>query len=153
MGQLERVLLIEANPRRPALAGDFGLSASAPGLADFVAGSATPEQCISHDSVSGIDVMSAGVAASQSQSPLSLLRCAPGFARLAARYDHIIIDTAPVQSRGDALVLAACADAVVYVVKANATRAKVAREGLRHLRATDASIIGVMLNQVDATSR
>ena len=67
---------------------------------------------------------------------------------LRDRYDRVVIDSAPVQSVSDALVLSKIATQIIYVVKANATPYKVAQEGVKRLRQIDAPLIGVVLNQV-----
>ena len=69
--------------------------------------------------------------------------------QLAEKYDRIIIDSPPIHAVSDALVLAAQADSVMYVVKCDDTPAPVAAKGIKNLRAVGAKVAGVVLNQVN----
>ena len=68
---------------------------------------------------------------------------------LRGQYQRIIIDSAPVLAVSDALYLSTVTDGVVFVVKADDTRDKLVIGGLDRLRGSYASIMGVVLNQVD----
>ena len=86
-------------------------------------------------------------------NPLELLssrRFTTMIETLRDRYDRVVIDSAPVQSVSDALVLSKIATQIIYVVKASETPYKVAQEGVKRLRQIDAPLIGVVLNQVNA---
>ena len=61
----------------------------------------------------------------------------------------MLIDSAPLQLVSDAQVLSQFASSVIYVVKADATPYQVAQNGLKKLRRVNASILGVVLNQLD----
>lgn len=147
LGQLERVLLIEADLRRPTLAKSFRFPLGAPGLADIVAGKATLEQCI--HTVEGVDMISAG---SVPNNPLELLSSTAFSAlieQLRVRYARVIVDSPPIQSVSDAVVIAALADSVIYVVKSAATPIAQIELGLAQLRQNKVQVSGVVLNQVD----
>ena len=49
----------------------------------------------------------------------------------------------------DALYLSTLADGVVYIVKADSTKDKLAQSGLERLAENNARLLGVVLNQVD----
>ncbi|ANG61179.1 lipopolysaccharide biosynthesis protein [Marinobacterium aestuarii] len=147
LGQMEKVLLIDADMRRPSIAKNFELPVGTPGLANLVAGTAKLEECISsHD---GIDVMGAGTVP---PNPLELLS-SPRFAKvleyLKDKYERIIIDSAPTQAVSDAMVLSTHADAVIYVIKSEDTSIPLAQKGVGQLLQNRAPVKGVILNQVD----
>jgi Mrp family chromosome partitioning ATPase len=52
---------------------------------------------------------------------------------LRDKYDRIVIDTAPTQAVSDSMVLSTKADALIYVIKSDATPAKIAETGLQRL--------------------
>ena len=85
-------------------------------------------------------------------NPLELL-ASPRFAKflemIKERYDHIIIDSPPSQAVSDAVLLSTFADSVIYVVKADGTSIPLAQRGVGHLLQSGASVMGVVLNQVD----
>ncbi|PIE25436.1 MAG: hypothetical protein CSA60_00580 [Neptuniibacter caesariensis] len=149
LGQMEKVLLIDADMRRPSLARALGFDARSPGLSNFVAGTAKLEECINHHKESGIDVITAGIIPPNPLELLSSQRFAKALEALEVKYDRIVLDTAPAQAVSDALVLAPLVGAMIYVVKADATNYQQAKAGLKRLRGVNAPLIGVVLNQVD----
>ncbi|WP_337878934.1 polysaccharide biosynthesis tyrosine autokinase [Rheinheimera sp.] len=148
-GQMEKVLLIDADMRRPTLAKRFGLPAYQPGLANLIAGREQLDDCLVVDEKSGITLLPAG---NVPPNPLELLS-SPRFAellqQLAQRYDRVIIDTPPVQAVSDALVIAKTADAVLYVVAADQTRGGAIQSGIHKLLQTENNLYGVILNKVN----
>ncbi len=147
LGQVEKVLLIDADLRHPTLAKSFAFAVGTPGLANLIAGTATLSECIK--SVEGIDIISAGTVP---PNPLELLS-SPRFARaldlLKSKYDRIIIDSPPTQAVSDAAVLATYANALIYVVKSNTTSIPLVEKGIGQLLQNNAPIAGIVLNQVD----
>ncbi len=149
MAKMKKVLLIDADLRRPSLARNIDLPPNTPGLANLVAGSAELKECIHRFKKANLDVMTAG---QLSPNPLELIssnRFAELIKKLSSHYDHIILDTPPTQAVSDALIMGSMADAVVYVVKADSTSIKAVRNGMTRLQYANANIIGVVLNQLD----
>jgi capsular exopolysaccharide synthesis family protein len=66
------------------------------------------------------------------------------------QYDYIIIDTPPVLVVPDARVMAAVADAVVYVVQWDKTPRSQVAEGLKLFASVGAPVTGLSLSQIDA---
>lgn len=149
IGQMEKVLLIDADMRRPTLAKTLGLPRATPGLSNLVAGTADLKDCVRRLPNSTVDIITAGVVP---MNPLELLaskRFGQVLQKLSEHYDRILIDSAPTHAVSDAMVLSTYADALVYVVKADDTAAPLAAKGLSRLREVGANITGVVLNQVD----
>ena len=148
LSNVERVLLIECDLRRPSLQRAFNFHNNA-GLAQLLSGEASFEQCIKPNTVGNLDVIPAGAIP---QRPLDLLT-SKRFSRLIAhmrkRYDRIIIDSAPVQAVSDALLLGQFADAVLYAVKADSTPDKIAARGITRLRNSGVNVTGVVMSQVN----
>ncbi len=147
--QLETVLLIDADMRKPTIAKRFGLPAFQPGLANYLAETETLEDCIVRDEQSGIDIMPAGTIPLNPLELLSSPRVATLLAELRGRYQKIIIDTPPVHAVSDALVLSRLSDAVVMVVKADHTRSGLVQLSLSKLINAHARVVGVVLNDLD----
>jgi capsular exopolysaccharide synthesis family protein len=149
LGQMHRVLLVDADLRRPKIGRLVGRDAKAPGLSDLVAGTAQAAQCIYQDERAGIHILTAGTIPPNPLELLSSKRFQDVVAKLRENFDIVVIDSAPLQLVSDALVLSRHADAVIYVVKANATPYQMAQNGVRRLRKVDAPVLGVVLNQLD----
>ncbi|MGB2221231.1 MAG: GumC family protein [Neptunomonas phycophila] len=149
VGQMEKVLLLEADMRRPSIGRALGLNREAAGLSDVVAGSAKLEDAIQRFEAGNIDVLIAGKIPPNPSELLSSKRFGKLLEVLETKYDRIIIDTAPSQAVSDAMVLAQHVGAMIYVVKADSTTYQNARNGLKRLHEVKAPILGVVLNQVD----
>lgn len=147
--QTKRVLLIDADMRRPSIAKVLGLDNTHPGLSMLALGLETLDTCVYKIEGSNLDVLTAG---SIPPNPLELLlsdKFHELLAELGQAYDTIIIDSPPVQLVSDAVVLGSMATGVVYVVKADATPFQMVRRGIRSLQRGGASMYGIVLNQTN----
>ena len=149
LASLERVLLIDADMRRASLGTRLGLDKDARGLSDLVAGEAAQADCIVHLEEAGLDLLPAGAIPPNPLELLSSRRFAETLAAVAADYDRVIIDAAPAQAVSDPLVLSQHCDAVIYVVRADATPLPLVEIAVKRLRQVSAPLIGAVLNQFD----
>ena len=147
LGQMERVLLVDADMRRPTVAKNYEFPVGTPGLANLIAGTAKLDDCIQQ--LDGLDVMPAGTVPPNPLELLSSDRFASIIKVLADKYDRVIIDSAPTQAVSDALVLSRHANAVIYVVKSEATASPLVQAGVGKLLQMGAPVKGVVLNQLD----
>ncbi|RCX32276.1 exopolysaccharide transport family protein [Thioalbus denitrificans] len=149
LGQLEKVLLIDADMRRASIAQQLGFAKDTPGLSNLVAGTAKASECIHPVEGTSVHVLPAGIIPPNPLELLSSHRFRELLDKLSEAYDRIVIDTAPTQAVSDALVLSTQASAVVYVVKADSTPYPLAQTGVKRLRHVNAPLVGAVLNQVD----
>ncbi len=148
--QMQRTLVVGADLRRPSLARLCNLKPNHMGLSHYVAGGASLDECIEHLPEPGMDVMPAGVIPPNPLELISSARFRSVLEELRARYDRIIIDSAPVHAVSDALMLSSYADAVVFVVKADATQVTQARRALEQITGSNEPLSGVVINQLDS---
>lgn len=148
MAQMERVLLIDADMRRPTVAKNFAFPVGTPGLANLVAGTARLEDCI-QTMDDNLDIIPAGTVPPNPLELLSSKRFETVLEVLESRYDRIVIDSPPTQAVSDALVLSTHANAVIYVIKSESTAIPLAKRGIGQLLQNNAPVTGVVLNQVD----
>ncbi|MFQ3190382.1 MAG: succinoglycan biosynthesis transport protein ExoP [Paraglaciecola sp.] len=148
-GQMEKVLLIDADMRRPTVAKQLRLPHGSRGLSNAVAYPEMLDDCIHAIEDLGIDVMPAGAIPPNPLELLSSKNFSDILETLKTRYTKIVIDSAPMQAVSDALYLSTLTDGIIYVVKADATREKLVKGGLSRLEDANARILGVVLNQVD----
>ena len=149
LGHLENVLLVDADMRHPSIARLFDIKPDAPGLSDLVAGTKPLHDCIHHNADANIDVLPAGTLPPNPLELLSSERFASVLQELEQKYDRIVIDSAPTQAVSDPLVISAHANAVLYVVKADATQFNVVKSGVKRLLNNNAPLTGIVLNQLD----
>ncbi|MFK7994596.1 MAG: GumC family protein [Granulosicoccus sp.] len=146
---IERVLLIDADIRRPSLGAALKFEKDTPGLTSYLASKSPLTDCIHHNQSGGFDVLCSGPVTNQPLELLSSQLFEQMLRNLEKIYDRIIIDCAPVEAVSDALVLSRVADQVIYVVKSHDTSARIVNSGLSKLHGVDAPVAGVLLSQVD----
>ncbi len=143
-----RVLVVEADLRRPALFRTFNLP-NKPGVVDVVKGSASFEQA-ARRLPSGVTLLPGQIC----RDDTSALLASPAFAELlryaAAQFDLVLIDSAPVLAVPDNLLLAPMLDRVILVAKASQTSKRELARSATILTQVNAKILGVILNQASA---
>jgi len=147
--QMEKTLVIGGDLRRPSLARKCKLSGKHPGLSNYVAGSATLEECMVEFGESHLFVMPAGMIPSNPLELLSSRKFRDTLELLKTRFDRIVIDSAPVAAVSDALMLASYADALIFVVKADDTAATLIKKSIMELENAGDTMTGVVLNHFD----
>jgi capsular exopolysaccharide synthesis family protein len=153
LGKMEKVLLIDADMRRPTIKKHIGVETTDMGLSELVAGTAELKETIHKNSEFGIDVMHAGMIPPNPLELISSKRFSAVMDALEGNYDRIIIDSTPVQAVSDALVLSQYASGLIFVVKSDSTSDRLIKGCLKRLREVNAPIIGVVLNQVDVNKK
>ena len=148
LGQLEKVLLIDADMRRASIGRRFEIAPSRPGLTDLLSGRFSAEECIFRDKKSGIDIIPAGIRPEDPQRLLGSVQFKNIIKELRRKYDRIIIDTPPIQAVSDVLVISKLACSLLYVVRAEDTRVGVIRAGISRLIDLGIKPEGVILNCV-----
>lgn len=149
--QLERVLLIDADMRRPSVGQEFALGGRRSGLSSLCIGSAALSDCIAATDTSQLDVLLAGEIPPNPQELLASQKLRALLQRLSEIYDRIIIDCPPVLPVSDALLLANAVDAAVYVVRSDKTPTGQIRRGLELLHRTRVEVVGIALNETDTS--
>ncbi|HEY5094477.1 MAG TPA: polysaccharide biosynthesis tyrosine autokinase [Candidatus Eremiobacteraceae bacterium] len=146
-----RVLLIDADMRRPALHDRLGV-ANDRGLTNVVIGDATPHDVIVATRYANLDMMPAGA---QAPNPVKLIQSARFdeiIAGLLDTYQTIIFDTSALMPVIDAAALAAKTDGVVLVVSAGHTDSGTAQRAVQRLQfATTANLLGIVMNRATST--
>ncbi|CAM2897360.1 chain-length determining protein [Pseudoalteromonas atlantica] len=153
LAQMGKVLLIDADLRKPSIAKRFDIPVFHPGLSNLIVGTEHFSECVHVDGQSGVAIMPSGQIPANPLELLSSQRFNEVLEVLKTKYDHIIIDTPPTQAVSDALVIAKSSDSVIYVVKSDVTRIKPIKAGVERLFEAKAHVAGIVLNQVDISKR
>jgi capsular exopolysaccharide synthesis family protein len=141
----KRVVLIDADLRRPSLHWLFGIRNS-PGLNDCLAGH-TPVRPVRLSST--LCVVPAGSPEANPLERLSSSRLRDLLAEQAQRFDWVVIDVPPLAACPDAGLLARLVDGVLVVIKAGQTRLAEVESAVTALGRE--RVVGVVLNR--STSR
>lgn len=151
----KRVLLVDADLKRPTLHAKLGLGLTSVGLSGLLA---TDQHLDTRDVVySGVespklDFLPAGLSPPSSAELLMSPKMAVLFEEWKAQYDFIVVDTAPVLAVSDTSALASIVDTIVLVVRAGVTRRQSLRAVRNALVSVRGKIAGVVLNDVKASS-
>lgn len=149
MGQMERVLLVDCDLRRGSVAKALGLPDKLYGITEFLAGTASIEQCVHRFEAGGIDVLPVGQIPPNPGEILASQKFHMLIESFAAQYDRIIFDSAPCQAVSDTLLLVQHVDAVLFAVKSESTTRSLVRNTVRQLRYARAPLVGAIINAVD----
>jgi succinoglycan biosynthesis transport protein ExoP len=144
-----KVILIDGDLRRPAVHHRFGLNGRV-GLSTVLSGGSTLEDAVkSVPEVPNLDVLCSGpvppfpteMLSSQAMHDLLLYCC--------TLYTHVVIDSPPILSVTDGVILARQADAIVLVVRHGKSSRNAVRRSRDLLSRSGANVTGVLLNSVD----
>jgi polysaccharide biosynthesis transport protein len=147
------VLLVDADLRRPQVHSSLHMSRG-PGLTELLARDVAIEEAVRVSPThSGLHVLSAGGPVSNPSDLLAGPRFSELLKNLRTHYGFIVIDTPPLLAVSDGLVVSKLVDGTLVVVRANQTDRDAVENAMDHLRRVDASLLGVILNGVEAKSR
>jgi capsular exopolysaccharide synthesis family protein len=153
----KRVLLVDADIRRPAIHSAFGI-AMGRGLVDLIAlarntgklsflGTDVVPGVIS-SGVANLDVLPSGEPPDNPSELIGSTTTARLVQELGRLWDLVIIDTPPVGPVTDGQLMAAHADAVLTIVRSGKTPRAGLRGALEALRYTGKPILGIVLNDL-----
>jgi len=139
-----RVVLVEADLRRPALQQLFGLLPG-PGLADYLAGAAELRTVMRFLPDYNLTVVPAGTTPANPAELLGSTAMRRVLDHLRTRFDRVILDTPPILPLADVAVLAPIVDGTLLVVRAGVTPKPAIENALRGFDAS--RLLGVVLNE------
>ncbi len=140
-----RVLLIDANFRRPALDGIFSLPNES-GLSNILVGDSTFESCVHQTGIGNLDVLLTGPVPPNPAERLASPQLDEMLSAAIAKYDQVILDVPPVLLANDAVVLATKVDGAILVCRAKENSRGIARRACELLTHVNAHLFGAILN-------
>jgi capsular exopolysaccharide synthesis family protein len=143
----KKVLLIDADLRKPQIHQRFRIS-NLNGLSSVLIKERTLQECVATASTPGLYLLPSGPIPPNPAEMLSSATFAALLKHCREMFDFIIIDTPPVLSVADALIVSSLVDGVVFVVDAKTTSRTVAKKAVQALEKVNAKILGVVLNRV-----
>jgi polysaccharide biosynthesis transport protein len=147
-----RVLLIDGDLRRPNIHHRFGLNGKI-GLTTVLTGATKLEETVQGvPEIPNLDILPSGPVPPFPTEMLSSGAMDAILRRCAEIYDYVVIDSPPILSVTDGVILARQADAVVLVVRHGKSSKHVVRRARDILLRSGAGITGIVLNAVDLNS-
>jgi succinoglycan biosynthesis transport protein ExoP len=147
-----RVLLIDGDLRRPNVHHRFGMNGKI-GLTTVLTGATTLEETVQLvPEIPNLDILPSGPIPPFPAEMLSSDAMGALLMRCRDLYSYVVIDSPPILSVTDGVILSRQADAVVLVVRHGKSSKHVVRRARDLLLRSGAPITGIVLNAVDLNS-
>jgi len=143
----EPTLLIDADMRSPDVHNVFDV-ANEPGLAQVLSHECSIDEAIITSWSNYVHIMPAGVLRASPHKLLGDGAIKSFLAEVSARYKHVIIDTSPILSASESLVLAKAADATLLCAMRDVSRVDQVQKAYERLLNIGARPLGTVLNGV-----
>ena len=145
-----KVLLVEANFRRPALARIFDVP-DAIGLSNVLVGMNTAAEAVQATSIENLDILVGGATPPSPAELLGSETMARFIQEQENAYDLVIVDGPPILVVADCHLLAQIVRGVVLVFRANENTRGLAQRAVRTALGLKTHLLGALLNAVRAT--
>lgn len=149
--QGKRVLLVDADMRRPSIHKAFGLKGNF-GLSNILTGGAKIGDTTQATVQPNLFVIPAGQIPPHPSELLSSSLMQDLIRKWREEYDHVIIDSPPVISVTDAVLLSVQTDAVLLIIRSGQTTTAHVRRTRNLLQSVKASLLGIVVNAADLSS-
>ena len=143
-----RVLLIDADLRRPSVAHRLGLGVNVRGLVDAIVDpTVTLDDVVLTRTSFNLAVLPAGPPTASPYELLKSPKLAQIFADARQQFDYVVVDTPPLVPVPDCRIIGSYVDGFLVVVAAHRTRAKLFDDAMRVIDST--KVRGIVFNGAD----
>lgn len=150
-----RVLIIDADMRRPRLHSIFNVDNKV-GLSSLLASELSDHDltgAIKQDEKTKLFLITSGPIPPNPAELIGSSQMANLLANLQTRFTHVVVDSPPIASFTDGVLIASMVDGVILVVHAGQSSRQVVRRSRQLLQEIGAKILGVVLNNVNLNSK
>jgi capsular exopolysaccharide synthesis family protein len=140
------VLIVDADLRRPRVHKIFGLK-NTRGLCNYLAGDCGLSPLVQM-ALPNLYVLPVGPLPPNPAELLGSPKMRQVIEMLSKNFDYVLIDSPPVASFADSLILSSMVEGVIIVVKAGFTAREMAHRTKMHLQSVGAKILGVVINHI-----
>ena len=142
----DRVLLVDANLRNPALHDLFNVDRKV-GVTELVRGDNSLADTIKKTEIQNLHIITNGIPHSNPSSILESKLLDSLIAQMKDQADWVLFDCAPINSYNDSSTLATKMDGVMMVIEAENTRWEVAQSAKDRIESEKVKLLGVVLNR------
>jgi len=143
-----RVLVIDADMQNPSLHTRFGMS-NVVGISEVLSEGVALDDAVEFEPTTGIYFLARGRGVPNPDDLLGSDAMDALLRRARRQFDLVIIDTAPVSSVGDALIITPRVDGVLFVVEWERTHREAVIQSLRDIYEIGENVLGLVLTKVD----
>jgi capsular exopolysaccharide synthesis family protein len=142
-----RVLLVDADLRKPGILSIFGLTNSA-GLTTLIRREdPSPQDVVQTTEVPNLAILGTGPLPPNPQEQLGSHRMREVFERFAGEYDLVVVDSPPLAAVADAAILGSFLGSCLMVIDTRRSRRRATRRALQSLERAGARVLGAVLNR------
>ncbi len=145
----KKVLYIDADMRKSVVVGRYRLMHADYGLSHYLSGQRQFEEVLAGTNIPNLYVIIAGPVPPNPAELLEGKRFSDMMNQAKGRFDYIIIDTPPLGSVIDSVIVAKQCDGIAMVISSDEISYKFAQRVKAQLEVAGCRIIGVILNKVD----
>ena len=148
------VVIIDADMRRPRLQSIFDINMGQ-GLSSVLSTEVSEAEMlamVATDEATGLDVLSSGPIPPNPAELLGSDQMRRLMTALQARYTHVIVDSPPISSFTDGVLISTMVDGVLLVVHGGKSSRHIVRRSKQLLNDVGAKVLGVVLNNVNLQS-
>ena len=150
-----RVLIIDADMRRPRVHSVFGIKNNV-GLSSILSSELTENDvldAIQLDPKTRLNVMASGPIPPNPAELIGSDQMTKLLKLLQRHFDHVVVDSPPITSFTDGVLIASMVDGVILVVHSGRSSKQVVRKARQLVQDVGAKIFGVVLNNADLRSQ
>ena len=139
-----RVLLIDADLRRPTVHTYFGISEKSKGLSELLSG--IESDVVNVDVLPGLDIITSGRIPPNPSELITSTKFASFLLDAKSKYDVIFIDFPPIGIVSDAVASCKSVSGYIFAVRSGKSSAKSVNEAIRSMEQVGAKIAGIVIN-------
>jgi succinoglycan biosynthesis transport protein ExoP len=150
-----RVLIIDADMRRPRLHSLFGIGNNV-GLSTLLSSELTDQnilKAVRFDEKTKLNLLTSGPIPPNPAELIGSEQMAGLLKMLQGHYTHVVVDSPPIASFTDGVLIASMVDGVILVVHSGKSSRQVVRRSRQLIQDVGAKIFGVVLNNVNLRSQ
>ena len=148
------VVIIDADMRRPRLQNIFHMETEE-GLSSILSSETSEDEMLAMvqtDEESGLNILSSGPIPPNPAELLGSDQMRRLMATLQTRYTHVVVDSPPISSFTDGVLISTMVDGVLLVVHGGKSSRHIVRRSKQLLNDVGAKVLGVVLNNVNLQS-
>jgi capsular exopolysaccharide synthesis family protein len=145
----DKVLLLEADLRRPKIGRIFGRNGNSAGLTNYLTGNATLEEVIMEGGMANLSILPVGPTPVNPAELLGSDEMRKLLEKLSKDYSYIIVDGPPVLGFVDSLIVSNIVDRTVLVASVGGTQRQALREVIEKILSIKSNFLGIIVNRIE----
>ncbi|MCR4584352.1 MAG: CpsD/CapB family tyrosine-protein kinase [Lachnospiraceae bacterium] len=147
----KKVLYLDADIRKSTLVSRYSVEGKIKGLSHYLSGQAPMDEVIYGTNYENMDIIFAGSLVPNPTELLETELMKEMLEKLREEYDYIIVDTPPLASMSDALIVGKWCDGSIIVIESGRVSYRIVQRVKQKLTDSGCKVLGAVLNKIDTT--